>query len=84
MNMKKEMMCLLFKFVIKQNYDQCLATCCQDSLEKLTDLGYETFRHSPYSPDFLSINYIFFSSFLTDFYTKKYSIPNKKLYFKIS
>ena len=48
----------------------CSATYCQDdtvrsqvarmALQKLTDLGYETFLHPPYSSDLLLIDYHFF------------------------
>ena len=72
MNMKKEVMHLLFKLGYNIASWQCWLTCCQDvtaeawphvarmSLQNFTDLGYETLPCLPYSPDLLPTDYYFF------------------------
>ena len=55
------------------------------TLQNLTDLGYETLPHPPYSSDLSSTNYHFFKHPDTFFNARKHSVvKEKKLYIKIS
>ena len=60
MNMKKEMMCLLFgmslSLVIILLHDNVQPHVARMPLQKLIDLGYKTLPHLPYSPDLSPTN----------------------------
>ena len=82
MNIKKKKWCVYFicigsSLVIILLPDKAQPFVARTTLEKLTELGYETLPHPPFSPDLSPIDNIFFKQVDT-ILSQKHSLPKKK------